>query len=118
MAFLRSGSLAGLMFAATLTMSAALSASAADVHGVLQVVKGDVQIKSGQTGQMSKAKVGGKVFPKDAIITGKDSRAKIVMIDKNVLNVSPDSNIVIQNYEYAPDQGKKDVLINVLYGKV
>lgn len=96
----------------------ALSAHAAEVNGVLQVVKGDVQIKSGKTGALSKAKVGSKVFPKDSIITGKDSRAKIVMVDKNVLNVSPESNIEIQNYEYAPEQGKKDVLLNVIYGKV
>jgi hypothetical protein len=93
-------------------------ASANDVHGVLQVVKGDVQIKSVKDGKTSKAKVGGKIFPKDTIITGKDSRAKIVMVDKNVINVSPDSSLEIQNYEYAPEQGKKDVLLNVIYGKV
>lgn len=94
------------------------TAWAGNVHGVLQVVKGDVQIKSGKDGKMSKGKIGGKVFPKDTIITGKDSRAKIVMVDNNVLNISPDSRIEIENYEYAPDQGKKEVLLNVLYGKV
>lgn len=91
---------------------------AAEVHGVLQVVKGDVQVKSSKDGKTSKAKVGGKVYPKDTIITAKDSRAKIVMVDNNVLNVSPETSLEIQNYEYAPEQGKKDVLLNVLYGKV
>lgn len=90
----------------------------ADVHGVLRVVKGDVQIKSAQTGQISKAKLGQEVYPKDSIITGKDARAKIVMIDNNEINVSPDSHIEIQNYEFNPAQNKKDVLLNVLYGKV
>jgi hypothetical protein len=90
----------------------------AEVHGILRVVKGDVQIKSGSTGVTSKAKLGQEVYPKDTIITGKDARAKIVMIDNNELNISPDSHIEIQNYEYNPTENKKDVLLNVLYGKV
>ncbi len=44
----------------------------ADVHGVLRVVKGDVEIKSAQTGQTTKARLGQEIFPKDTIITGKD----------------------------------------------
>jgi hypothetical protein len=90
----------------------------AEVHGVLRVVKGDVQIKSGSTGVTAKAKLGQEVYPKDTIITGKEARAKVVMIDNNELNISPDSHIEIQNYEYAPAENKKDVLLNVLYGKV
>jgi hypothetical protein len=91
-------------------------AHAGDVHGILRVVKGDVQIKSA-SGTV-KAKLGAKVFPKDIIITGKDSRAKVVMVDNNELNVSPDSQIELQNYEYDPAAGKKEVLLNVIYGKV
>jgi len=93
-------------------------ANAQAVHGVLRVVKGDVQIKSAKTGQNAKARVGEKVFPKDTVITGKDARAKIVMVDNNEINVSPESQIEIQNYEYDPAAGKKDVLLNVIYGKV
>lgn len=95
----------------------AQSALANGVHGILRVVKGDVQIKSA-TGAMSKAKIGGKVFPKDVVITGKDSRAKIVMVDNNEINVSPESQIEFKNYEFDPNAGKKDVLLNVIYGKV
>lgn len=93
-------------------------AHAQNVHGVLRVVKGDVQIKSGQTGQLTKARLGAQVDPKDVIITGPDSRAKIVMVDNNEINVSPDSQVEIQHYEYDPNQGKKEVLLNVIYGKV
>lgn len=104
--------------AAVVTLLLSAPTWAADVHGVLQVVKGDVQIKSAKDGKTAKAKVGSKIFPKDTIITGKDSRAKIVMVDNNVLNISPETKLEIQNYEYAPEAGKKDVLLNVLYGKV
>lgn len=93
------------------------SANAQNVHGVLRVVKGDVQVKNAK-GETAKARIGGKVFPKDVIITGKDARAKIVMVDNNEINVSPESQIEIQHYEFDPAGGKKDVLLNVIYGKV
>ena len=91
---------------------------AAQVHGILTVVKGNVSIKSGKTGKEEKAKIGMKVFPKDSILTQADSRAKIVMVDKNEINVSPSSNIVIDNYEFDPAKDNKKVLIDVIYGKV
>jgi hypothetical protein len=93
-------------------------AHAQNVHGVLRVVKGDVQIKSGKSGETAKARLGAEVYPKDVIITGKDARAKIVMVDNNEINVSPESQIEIQHYEYDPSAGKKDVTLNVIYGKV
>jgi hypothetical protein len=84
----------------------------------LRVVKGDVQIKSAKTGQTTKARIGQQVDPQDIIITGKESRAKIVMVDNNEINVSPESQIEIQHYQFDPNAGKKDVLLNVIYGKV
>ncbi|HMN67443.1 MAG TPA: FecR family protein [Bdellovibrionales bacterium] len=93
-------------------------AFAQNVHGVLRVVKGDVQIKSAKSGQNARARIGEKVFPKDVVITGKDARAKIVMVDNNEINVSPESQIEIQHYEFDPAAGKKEVLLNVIYGKV
>lgn len=93
-------------------------AHASQVHGVLTVVKGTVTVKSGKNGTEKPAKAGMKVFPKDTIVTGDDSRAKIVMVDKNEINISPASQIVLENYEFDPAKGKKDVLIDVIYGKV
>ncbi|OFZ16916.1 MAG: hypothetical protein A2Z20_09395 [Bdellovibrionales bacterium RBG_16_40_8] len=91
---------------------------AQSIHGILRVVKGDVRVIQNSSSQETKAKIGQKVFAKDTIIAGKDSRAKIVMVDNNELNVSPDTRIQIQNYEYKPSEDKKNVLLNVLYGKV
>jgi hypothetical protein len=104
-----------MMFCA---FSLTLPAYAEGVHGILRVVKGDVKIKSAKTNSEVRARIGEKVFPKDVIITGKDARAKIVMVDNNELNVSPESQVEIQNYEYDPAAGKKEVLLNVIYGKV
>src|SRR5438309_11004517 len=102
---------AKLFLGATLLICAS-AVNAQNVDGVLRVVKGDVQIKSAKTGQTVKARIGEKVFPKDVIITGKEARAKIVMVDNNEINVSPESQIEIQHYEFDPNAGKKEVLLN------
>lgn len=94
-----------------------LETMAKKVHGTFRVVKGDVKVKS-PNGKVKRAKIGQKVFPKDTIIAAKDSRAKIVMIDENVINISPDSEIVFEKYEFEPKSEKKNVLLNVIYGKV
>ncbi len=87
-----------------------------NAHGVLMVVKGDVQVI--QKDKTVKAKVGTKVVQGDTISTGKDSRAKLVMVDKNVINISPNSKFLLEKYEYNPDTNKKGALLNVIYGKV
>jgi FecR protein len=93
-------------------------AHAQAINGILKVVKGDVQIVQASDGKTVAAKLGQKVFPKDIIIAGKDSRAKIVMIDNNEINISPDTKFEIKSYEYKPEDDKKNVLLNVMYGKV
>jgi FecR protein len=93
-------------------------AQAQAVHGVFRVVKGDVKIIKSADKSEAAAKIGMKVLPSDTIVAGKDSRAKIIMIDNNEINVSPDSKIQIQSYEYKPKEDKKTVLLNVVYGKV
>lgn len=93
-------------------------AIATEVHGVFRIVKGHVQVKSGATGEVSRARIGSRIYPKDTVITAQDSRAKIVMIDQNEINISPESEVILAHYEYKPNENKKDVLIDVVYGRV
>jgi hypothetical protein len=87
-------------------------------HGVLAVVKGVIKIKSAKTGATTRARVNMKVYPLDIIIAGKDARAKIVMSDKNILNISPNTELKISKYENDDESGKKNVLLDVIKGKV
>jgi len=80
------------------------------------VVKGDVKLTS--KGKTSQAKVGVKVTEGDSITTGADSRAKIVMTDKNVLNISPNSKLEIAIYKNHYQSGVKKVELKVNEGKV
>lgn len=92
-------------------------AQASALHGVFMVVKGEVQIlKDG--GAPEKARVGSKIHPGQTVATGKDARAKIVMSDRNVINVSPESKLVIEKYENDPKTGTKDVEMRLIEGKV
>lgn len=92
-------------------------ALAEPMYGVLMVVKGSVKVTNSQN-QTTDAKVGGKVAEGDKITTAADSRAKVVMSDRNVINVNPETELVIAKYENDAASGKKNVELNLLKGKV
>jgi hypothetical protein len=106
----------GILCAFALVSGLALDARAA--CGDLVVSKGDVKIASGKTKAVSPAPEGTKICSGDTIIAGPQSRAKIKMEDGNELNISPDSKIVLEQYEFKPEENKKKVLLNILSGKV
>ncbi|MFV8249823.1 FecR family protein [Bdellovibrio bacteriovorus] len=86
------------------------------MYGVFMVVKGGVQIHT--EGKTAPAKVGAKVYEGDKVVTAADSRAKIVMSDRNVLNLSPDTTIEITQYQNDAATGKKNVEIKLSGGKI
>lgn len=92
-------------------------AFAENQHGLFMVVKGDVKVTS-----VGKApfpvKVGSKILVGDTVTTGPDSRAKIVMADRNVINVSPDTRMQITKYTNDATNGTKNVEIKLDQGKV
>ncbi len=90
---------------------------AEELHGIFMVVKGDVEVESKKTGKF-KAKVSSKIYAGDTINCAADGRAKIVMSDRNVLNVSPDTKITINKYENDSQSGVKNVDIELSKGKL
>tara|TARA_B110001454_G_C12723330_1_gene436744 strand:- start:35423 stop:36295 length:873 start_codon:yes stop_codon:yes gene_type:complete len=90
---------------------------AEELHGIFMVVKGDVEVESKKTGKF-KAKVASKVYAGDLVTTGADSRAKIVMSDRNVFNISTDTKMTINKYENDSTTGVKNVEIDLSKGKV
>lgn len=101
----------------TLLLNFVSTTAVADSTGTFMVVKGDVQVTS-KAGGTQKAKIGMKVQESDIIASGPDSRAKIVMSDKNVINISPDTKLELEKYIYDPNSDNKQVSLNVLQGKV
>jgi hypothetical protein len=99
-----------------LILSIVSLAEAEPMYGLFMVVKGDVKVKNLQN-QTAPVKVGSKVMPGESVISGADSRAKIVMTDRNVINVSPATEIKIDKYENDSKSGVKNVEINLVNGK-
>lgn len=83
-------------------------------YGTFMVVKGSVKIESG--GATTDAKVSSKVQVGDTIISGAESRAKIVMSDRNIMNISPNTKLKIEKYTNTATD--KNVNLNLLEGKV
>lgn len=110
--------LAGVAISILITSPQAAQAAC----GKVAVSKGDVKIESPSeksgSGKAIPASVGAKVCEGDTIIAAVQSRAKIQMDDGNELNISPESRIKLETYEYKPADNKKKVMLNVLYGKV
>lgn len=98
-----------LIGAAALAFAAARPAEAA--CGKFRAAIKDVKVSKPQ-GQPTPAQAGSEVCSGDKVVAGVDSRASIEMEDKNVLNISPNTSIVIEAYE------KKKVVLNVLGGKL
>lgn len=85
--------------------------------GTFEVSKGDVKVQPA-SGAPAQAVVGSKICSGETVIAGESARAKIKMEDGNELNISPNSKIVIEQYQYDVASNKKKVLLNVLKGKV
>jgi len=84
-------------------------------YGMIMIVKGNVKVIKIDE-QMLDAKLGLKVFPQDIIVTGKNSRAKIVMSDRNIINVLPDTKLKIE--QYVNNENEKNVKLELLEGKI
>ncbi len=93
------------------------TAVSAPQFGLFMVVKGDIKIES-QGRPAAPVKVGSKIHPGDTVISGPDSRAKIVMADRNVINISPDTKMALEIYDSDQKSGTKNVQMNLLEGKV
>ncbi|MDB2426062.1 FecR family protein [bacterium] len=106
------------MWSVLLALSVSITLNAKESSGKFRMVKGDVQVKMASTGKLVKAMVGLKVSSKDTIITAKKSRAKLVMVDGNVINLSPKTKLKLSQYKYNKKNNDKNVLLKVIYGKV
>jgi hypothetical protein len=87
-------------------------------NGLFMVVKGSVKVISGKDKSTATAKVGSKVFSGDTVVTEKDSRAKIVMADRNVLQLSPDTKFEITNYKTSEVESERTAQLALMQGKV
>lgn len=87
---------------------------AAEAFGTFASVKGSVQVVVDT--KKSQPKVGDKIFQGSTVETGANGRAKIIMSDRSVVHVSPESNVKIA--AYGTTDGKKNVEVQLSQGKI
>lgn len=87
----------------------------ANDFGTFVLVKGKVYIQSADTTQVE-AKVNSKIFEGQMVVTEADSRAKIVMSDRNIINILPSTKLKIEKYKTSARE--KSVSLNLIEGRV
>ena len=91
------------------------SIAKAEMAGIFMMIKGQVTLKIKGSNPLP-AKIGTKLHESDQVTSGPDSRAKIVMEDGNVLNISPDTIMTVEKYRN--DANEKNVEIKIDQGKL
>lgn len=82
--------------------------------GKAKTGKGDVVVV--RTGQSIPLKVGDRLYQKDTIRTGTDSTVGIIFEDNTVLSLGPNSELVIDEYIFAPEKGMLSMVARILKG--
>lgn len=63
-------------------------------------------------------KAGLEIKQGDRLQTSENGRIKIAFLDKNELNITPKSDIVIEKQEFDAKGGRRNTMINLVYGKI
>lgn len=87
----------------------------ANDFGTFVLVKGKVYIESADTTRVE-AKVNSKIFEGQMVVTEAESRAKIVMSDRNIINVLPNTKLKIDKYKTSARD--KNVSLNLIEGRI
>ncbi len=95
-------------------ISVATSAAADDPAGIVKTVKGASSIV--HQGKLGPATCGQKIFMGDTVKTGPDGSLGMIFEDDTLLSLGPNSEIIINEYIFAPAQGNMSVVIRMIKG--
>ena len=84
--------------------------------GTVQKVKGTSAIV--RQGQTMAATVGLEIWENDTLRTGPDGSIGVIFIDDTSLSLGPDSVLVIDEFVFAPRQGKFSIVLRMIEGTV
>lgn len=90
------------------------SADPSPVIATVQKVSGMATVV--RQGQTLSAKIGLEIYQNDTLRTGPDGSLGVVFQDDTLLSMGPDSVLVIDEFVFAPKQGKFSIVIRMLKG--
>ncbi len=86
-------------------------------YGIVTLLKGHSEVQT-VDGKKSELKKGDKVFESDTVLTSDKSIVRIVMVDTNIIDVYPNSKLLIKEYIYNPKENQKNVRLEVSEGRI
>ena len=89
-------------------------AGASPAVGTVQKMSGPASIV--RQGQTISASVGQEIFENDILQTGRDGSMGVVFSDETLLSLGPESVLVVDQYVFAPRQGKFSIVLKMLRG--
>ena len=90
------------------------SADSFPVVATVQKVSGIATVV--RQGQTMSAKIGLEIYQNDTLRTGPDGSLGVVFRDDTLLSMGPESVLVIDEFVFAPKQGKFSIVIKMLKG--
>ena len=84
--------------------------------GRIKVVSGSVQVV--RAGSTLPAEIGQVVYQADSLRTGADGRVGITLNDDTRLSLGPGSEARLDQFTYAPAEGKVGLVLNIVRGIV
>ena len=90
------------------------SADPSPVIATVQKVSGMATVV--RQGQTVSAKIGLEIYQNDTLRTGPDGSLGVVFRDDTLLSMGPESVLVIDEFVFAPKQGKFSIVIRMLKG--
>jgi len=91
-----------------------LPAGASPAVGTVQKMSGPASIV--RQGQTISASFGQEIFENDILKTGHDGTMGVVFSDDTLLSLGPESVLVVDQYIFAPRQGKFSIVLRMLRG--
>jgi hypothetical protein len=84
------------------------------VIGKTKTGNGDIVVI--RSGKKKPINIGDKLYQKDIIRTGTDSSVGIIFEDNTILSLGPNSEIVIDEYVFAPEKGMLSMITRMVKG--
>ena len=104
-----------IFFSCSITVEAAFGDTPPTIATV-QKVKGMAAVV--RQGQAISAKIGLELYQNDTLRTGPDGSIGVVFNDDTLVSLGPESMLVIDEFVFAPRQGKFSIALRMLKGTV
>ncbi len=86
-------------------------------YGIVTVIKGKALVVD-SVGVKRDLKKGEKIFETDTVMTSATAVVRLVMMDTNIIDIYPNSKLLIKEYVYNPKEDEKNVKLEVTAGRI